>query len=477
MSDETLPNPHTIRCHTPDELHAWIKDRTHLHIPRTNVCPHHQAPFDYICTAYFEPSRDQIVWAPRGGGKTSLAAIATLLDLLHKPGISVRILGGSLEQSLRMWDYLMQHINDDEQLKELVKNPNATSRKLKMNRSHAAVLTQSQRSVRGLRVQKLRCDEIELFDEPIWQAAQLTTRSAELDGLATRGTIEAFSTMHQAYGLMSKLVDKAPESGVKVVRWCLLEVLQRCPQERDCNTCPLWDECQGVAKTKCDGFFSIDDAITMKQRVSEETWQSEMLCRRPSREGMVFPMLAGATHYREEAPFPIDAECHRWLAIDFGFSAPLVCLWIITRGEQIYVLDEHVKKGLTIDQHIGEIHARPWGRATHIACDPAGSSVNEQTAKSNIDVLRKHEYKVRTRGSRIVDGVELVRAALKSATGITRLFIHPRCKQLIQSLECYHYKSEQSELPHKDGKNDHAVDALRYFFVNNQSYEVKSRRY
>ncbi len=233
----------TTRCATPDELHSWVVEHTGLRIPRTCVCPHHQAPFEYITTSYFEPARDQVVWAPRGGGKTALAAVATLLDLLHKPGISVRILGGSLDQSLRMWDYLMQHINAREAFKEMLANPNATARKLQIKGSQAAVLTQSQRSVRGLRVQKLRCDEVELFDEQIWQAAQLTTRSAELDGLAVRGSIEAFSTMHQAYGLMSKLIDRSAGAGTKVVRWCVLDVLQRCPPERECATCPLWDEC------------------------------------------------------------------------------------------------------------------------------------------------------------------------------------------------------------------------------------------
>ena len=144
----------TTPCTTPDELHHWIHNYTGLRIPRHAVCEHHQSPFDYVVYAYFEPSRDQIVWAPRGGGKTSLAAIVTLLDLLHKPGCSVRILGGSLEQSLRMWDYLLPHL--DTLAGDLIENPRATARKVRLvTQSTAAVLTQSQRSVRGLRVQKV----------------------------------------------------------------------------------------------------------------------------------------------------------------------------------------------------------------------------------------------------------------------------------------------------------------------------------
>jgi hypothetical protein len=254
-----MPYP-TDPVRTPDELHAWIAAHTGLRVPRTPLCAHHQAPFDYVRHAYFEPARDQIVWAPRGGGKTSLAAVVTLLDLLHKPNVAVRILGGSLEQSLRMWDSLLPHVQAIDE--GLIENPRSTARKLKMsNGATAAVLTQSQRSVRGLRVQKIRCDEVELFDEPVWEAAQLATRSRTEDGQTWRGTIEALSTLHRPFGLMQKIVDDAPAAGRSVVRWCLLDVLEKCPPDRDCAACPLWDDCGGVAKTHGDGFFKIDDAI------------------------------------------------------------------------------------------------------------------------------------------------------------------------------------------------------------------------
>src|SRR5436190_21812697 len=94
-------------CETAEQLHAWVKYFCGLNVPTKPVCPDHSAPFEYLRRSYFEPASDQVVWAPRGGGKTRLAAVATLLDLLHKPGCSVRILGGSLEQSLRIWEHLM----------------------------------------------------------------------------------------------------------------------------------------------------------------------------------------------------------------------------------------------------------------------------------------------------------------------------------------------------------------------------------
>src|SRR5262249_26953237 len=166
-----------LPCENADHLHHWIEGYANLRVPRVSVCPHHDAPFDYVRKAYFQESTDLIVWAPRGGGKTRLAALVTLLDLLHKPGCDIRILGGSLEQSLKMWE----HLNPD--IRNLTMHYVKDRAKLRMRRvsfkndSTAAVLTQSECAVRGLRIQKLRCDEVDLFKPEIWQAAQFVTRS------------------------------------------------------------------------------------------------------------------------------------------------------------------------------------------------------------------------------------------------------------------------------------------------------------
>jgi hypothetical protein len=163
-------------CDGDPELHQWIKYFIGIDIPSHAVCPSHSSPFDYIRHAYFEPTKDCIVVAPRGGGKTKLASVATLLDLIHKPPCSVRILGGSLEQSLRMWEHLWPEI--EFWAKHLLSKRGGTSKRIELRGgSNAAVLTQSQRAVRGLRVQKLRCDEVEMFDPEIWEAAQLVTKS------------------------------------------------------------------------------------------------------------------------------------------------------------------------------------------------------------------------------------------------------------------------------------------------------------
>ncbi len=459
-------------CTSVDQLRAWVEHYLYLKLPTHAVCPHHQTPMDYLRCAYFEPSPDLVVWAPRGGGKTRLAAAATLLDLLHKPGIQVRILGGSLEQSLRMWEHLLP---DLEQYGDIVSRTR-TRRVMLENRSQAAALAQSQRNVRGQRVQKLRCDEVEMFDPAVWAAAQFVTRSTTLppDGhQLVRGSIEALSTMHESGGLMERVVDEARQSNKTVLHWCLMDVLERCPPERQCDGCELWEECRGVAKVRCDGFFTIDDAISIKRRVSLPLWQAEMLCQRPSTRDAVFPMFDPAIHVRTDLPERATIT----LAMDFGYRHAFVCLWIASDGQTVHVIDEHIAPRMILSQHLKVIEARLWSIEKIVACDPAGNAVSDQTARSNVDVLRKAGYIVRTRHSLIQDGLEAIRAGLQPAVGAPTLFIHPRCTRLIAALQSYRYGPTSGELPVKDGIHDHPIDALRYWLINHRRFRVSARVY
>jgi hypothetical protein len=371
-----------------------------------------------------------------------------------------------------MWEHLLPSLED--LAGEELERPTRAAKKLRLQSgSNAAVLTQSQRAVRGLRVQKLRCDEVELFDPDVWEAAQLITRSSTDGERSVRGSIEAISTYHKVGGLMSRLIDAAPQRGLKIVHWCLLEVLERCPPDRPCEGCPLWDECRGVAKLKCDGFVGIDDAIAMKCRVCAETGHAEMLCRRPSRRGRVFPTFSRDLHVREIEPLNSD-DWH--LAIDFGFNS-FMCLWIARRGELTMVVDELCSKHQSLEANVSHIRSHRW-KVSRVFCDQAGTGMNAQTAESDVQYLRRHGFTVKCRASPIHTGLEMIRSALQSAAGDVRLQIHPRCRTLIAAMEAYRYPDENAETPLKDGVNDHPIDALRYYFVNSaRSGEAKARKY
>src|SRR5437016_5083115 len=130
---------------TSDWLRCWLDEFLGLRMPKEAVCPGHRSPLDYLAHVYFEPAKDVVVWAPRGGGKTRLGAAATMLDLLHKPGVQVRILAGSLEQSRRMWEHLLE---DAKKLAvTLIDEEGCDGRNIKLkDGGRAGVLAQSQKS-------------------------------------------------------------------------------------------------------------------------------------------------------------------------------------------------------------------------------------------------------------------------------------------------------------------------------------------
>ncbi|HPO93744.1 MAG TPA: hypothetical protein PL072_09780 [Phycisphaerales bacterium] len=487
---------------SPAQLHAWLAIVLDLRIPRDPlVSP--AAPFDYLAHAFFEgrdfnapasappPNHpaDCVVWAARGSGKTFLAALATLLDLLFKPGIQIKLLGGSLEQSRRMHEHL-RRLFDSPALAPLLAAPITSRRVTLKSGSVAEVLAASQTSVRGSRVQKVRCDEVELFDPDLWRAVQLTTRSMPLQGPwgdHVRGCVEALSTLHEPGGLMSRIVDDSAPATRRVFRWGVLDVLAPCPTAHTCDTCIIHDDCQGRIKQRdqrpahAHGFISIDDAVRLRSRVDRQTWESEMLCLRPNRSRTVYPMFDPAIHV-VPAPAPGPPPSGRFFAaMDFGFvGEAAVLLARLDHHGTLWIEREHIRAGMRVEDHArvisqwdADIRRERGGELVadgldYVAIDPAGLARNEHTGISSADILRRAGLKIKAPRSPIMRGVRLVRARLEALPArAPTLFIRDHCTRLIHSLRNYRFDPAATDRlePLKDG-HDHACDALRYLTLS-----------
>ena len=460
---------------TRSDLKNYVKVFLGVDVPDKRICSEHNSPMDYLWHTFSAdlPSSpvtsherratnaDCIVWANRTGGKTQLAAIATLLDCVFKPNCQVRILAGSGEQASKMYQYLTSFLQNG--FEQFLAGPVLKEKCQFVNNAAVEVLTQSQSSVRGQHTQKLRCDEVELFDQDIFAAAKFTTQSTD----SLIAAMELISTMHRPYGLMQKVVASAPQFGTPVFKWCVWEVIEKCT-DRNCSQCPLDNDCQGKAKNAC-GYLKIDDCITQMSRSSRAGWEAEMLCRRPSLENVVFDQFDPVAHVQA---VDYDPNLPLYRAMDFGFVNPFVCLWIQVDGSGVVrVIDEYIRARATIDVHAAEIKSRTPCREEQVTatfCDPAGAGVNDVTGTSIVRELRAAGIMVRYRRSGILDGIELIRRAIRDGQGRSSLVISPRCPRLIEAMQCYHYPETAAvgELPLTDGVYDHHIDALRYFFVN-----------
>ncbi|MDP6380157.1 MAG: hypothetical protein QF662_02325, partial [Phycisphaerae bacterium] len=359
------------------------------------------------------------------------------------------------------------------------------------NGSMVEVLTQSNRSVRGRRVHRLRCDELDEFDPDVWQAAQFVTQSSE----GIRARMEVFSTLHRPWGLMQKVVDElaggalaaerptsAEATAGKLFKWCLWEVIERCPAERSCSRCPLSPDCGGKARD-ATGYLQIDDAIAQMRRSSTAAWRSEMLCQRPRSEDLVFAEFQPAVHVSDVA---YDAALPLYRAVDFGYANPFVCLWLQVRPasdgmgqEQVRVIGEYVERRRTIAEHLKALRDAEPGPVASTFADPAGWARNDVTGTGPCQELAAMGERVKTRRSGILEGVEIIRRLLAPAACVPGqrpgLVIDRRCPTLIKALETYHFRpvgkttaggGRWEGVPEKDGTSDHPIDALRYGLVN-----------
>lgn len=141
-------------------------------------------------------------------------------------GAEVTLLGGSLEQSRRVHDYLQGERRSLSRGQVFWSSPNAPTYMLDgdplkrltklRNGGSIEVLTASQRSVRGPHPQRLRGDEIDEMDPDIWDAAQGQPQAA----MGIREQVVGSSTWHNADGTMTRELKTAKQQGFRVARWC-----------------------------------------------------------------------------------------------------------------------------------------------------------------------------------------------------------------------------------------------------------------
>jgi hypothetical protein len=266
---------------------------------------------------------------------------------------------------------------------------------------------------------------------------------------------------------------KEAETGCRrIFKWGVVDVLEHCTDEHECTTeagadCGLLPECAGSAKERNEpGHITVSDAQTMKRRVSLPVWNAEMLSLEPRRTDCVYPDFDPKIHVVDH--LRTEPGAFTIAGMDFGFRAPTVVLWAeVSVAGIVTVFAERSEKEIVIAKHAKAIADSNHPAPTWIGDDPAGRQRSGQTGQSDIHVLTQHGLTIKARPSRIAEGIALISARLKPASGKPSLFIHRRCTKLIEAMQQYHYPPDNpsSMEPVKDGP-DHAVDALRYMLIN-----------
>jgi len=485
------------------ELWAFIAAHFGIRLPHCAYSIGHSSPFGFIADGFFNPADDIAAWACRSGGKTLGASVLARLEFIWSSGLNARVLSGSEDQAKNLYEYWTNwcHSIRSDQL-----NGPVNIKKTAINSGRMAILTASQKSVRGPKLHRLYQDEVDEIDPDLMDAAAGTVSSR--GGIPGRTVYT--STWHRMDGSMGRIVDGVPDNGVRLHRWNLWECIGQCPEERhehgrNCETCPLGRDCldariegEGLSvgivsggngsvaqqgeRATCPvgiaaepfGIYAVADAIKAAQKVSRETWDAEYLCNRPSPQGLVYSSFDELKHVCERAPEHLTY----YRAIDWGYNA-FVCLWLgVDKSDATYLLDTYKSSTAVVADNAKHILAHPIRNVQATYCDPAGRNKNDQTGVSDISTFRKlgiHcTYRLDRRATEVANGIRVVRNHLNPAAGPPRFHIvrTPANRTAIRAMQSYINRKVNGEYiddPVKPQDNDHIPDALRYFFVNRMS--------
>jgi len=154
-----------------------------------------------------------------------------------------------------------------------------------------------------------------------------------------------------------------------------------------------------------------------------------------------------------------------YVLTDFGVS-PMATLIAVPTDTGLWVIDEICLYSSNTDEMVQEVRNRYPHQ--HITCfpDPAGIQRRSSSGgRTDISILQNAGWDVRykRRAPFVRDRVNATNSLLLNSNDVCRLFIDPKCRELIKSLTRFSYK-ENTLIPNKGGKNDysHFPDALGY---------------
>ena len=197
--------------------------------------------------------------------------------------------------------------------------------------------------------------------------------------------------------------------------------------------------------------LNIEDIEAMHQDSSEDEWQVEYLANESAHAGQIYSEFNYSKHTSENGLDKVDLFIR---GIDWGIDHPTVCLFVQvdTKSRKIFIEDEYVQSGYTIEESVDVIKKKTQSRAVDwTVCDPSLNKRNSQTKRTD-----KQEFD--RLGVYCIPGDNNHRGY-----NITKMFfkkdmikIHPRCRTLIKQLK---------ELQWTDKENDDGPDVLRYTCV------------
>jgi hypothetical protein len=264
------------------------------------------------------------------------------------------------------------------------------------------------------------------------------------------------------------------------------------------QNCRLFAACHGYLatrqKSKSKLLKPIEHTTNVIVNVSANTALAQLLCKKPSSEGLVYPNFEKEAHMLTPAemaakilgtPCPANMTKSELITImrqrdmlcyagmDFGFVHPFAVVTIFVDGYRAFVVDVISEVNLLPDQQINTCDSRIKKWNPTIFADPENAQM--------VAMFRKAGYRMRdwNKGpGSLVGGINVVHMRLRPPLAADPLLYFlagdTNVEILIKMLGKYHWKTDAAGRPtdKPTDEEDDEMDALRYVIMNVFSPEM-----
>ena len=372
-------------------------------------------------------SRFRILCTGRRFGKTTLA-IRELCYNARKPNKVCWYVAPSYRQAKQIaWVKLKQILKDLRWIRRV--NEAELTVELK-NKSRICLRgADNKDSLRGVGIDFLVLDECADIDEQAWSEVLRPTLSDTKGTAMFSGTPKGMNWFHDLY--------------------------QRGQDQTD-------EDYSSFSFTTLEGGFVDSGEIEQAKRdLDAKTFRQEYQATWETYSGIIYYGFSTSENIKHFDP-PLDNNIIH-IGMDFNLDPMCAVVSYISNGV-VYIMDEIQIWSSNTDELCQEIHRRYPGKKIFVYPDPASRQRKTSAGgRTDLSILQNNGFvcKVPPRHMAIRDRVNSVNAKLCSASNERQVFIHPKCKNLLNSVSKHTYK-EGTVLPDKTQGFDHMNDALGY---------------
>ena len=214
-------------------------------------------------------------------------------------------------------------------------------------------------------------------------------------------------------------------------------------------------------KTVDSPFIDPAEVEQARKDLDQKTFRQEYEATFETYSGIIYYGFSMSETVKNIDPPADNTILH--IGMDFNID-PCVSVVSYIKDNTVYIIDEIQLWSSNTDEMCEEIHRRYPGKKIFVYPDPASRQRKTSAGgRTDLSILQNAGFicKVMSRHMPVRDRINSVNSKFCSANNNRGIYIHPKCKNMLNSVAKQTFK-EGTSVPDKTQGHDHFTDALGY---------------